>query len=89
MSSINIINYFTLIVNTAERTHTINQEINKHALPISITKSREVSISIQLFLLMLHRRFANAMQVSFCKSYRWKLENMKSKPNQGSGRISG
>ena len=38
------------------------KRINKHALVITITKSKEVRFSIQ-FLLMLHHRFANATQV--------------------------
>ena len=56
------------IVNTTGRTYVVfSWGINKHALPITVTKSREVWFSIR-FMLMLHRRFANAPQVSLCKS---------------------
>ena len=30
---------------------------------------------------MLHHRFANVIKVSLCKTNKWKLENMKNKPN--------
>ena len=40
-----------------------NKKSNKHVLPITITKSEEVQLSNK-FLLMLHRRFANATPIS-------------------------
>ena len=40
---------------------------NNHALPITMLKSREVQILMR-FLLTLHCRYANATQVSLCKS---------------------
>ena len=45
------------------RTYIFNQGINKHAFPIVITKSWAIQ-----FLLMLYHKFANATQVSFCRS---------------------
>ena len=53
------------IVNTIGRTYVFSWGVNKHGLPITITKS--VWSSIQ-FLRMLYRRFAKAMQVPMCKS---------------------
>ena len=51
-------------VNMIGRTCNIfDREINNHALPITITKSREVRSPIQ-FLLMPHHRCGNATQVS-------------------------
>ena len=50
------------IVNIVERTHEFGEGINKHALPLTITKSEEIQILIW-FLLMLHHRFANASQI--------------------------
>jgi hypothetical protein len=43
------------------------QGFNKRALPTTITKLGKVQFSIR-FMSMLHHRFANATQVSLCKS---------------------
>ena len=55
---------------------TLNSEFNKHALPITLTKSWEMWPSNR-FLIMIHHRFVNAIQVSSCKFDRnwrtWKM----------------
>ena len=55
------------IMNTIERTCVFNQGINKCALSITITKSREVQFPIQ-FLLKLYHRFTSATRVLIYKS---------------------
>ena len=56
-----------LIKKIIRRTYLTNFEINKHALLITITKSRDAIFSNR-FLQMFHCRFANATRVSSCKS---------------------
>jgi hypothetical protein len=53
------------IVNTFGRTYVLG--IYKHALLITITKLGKVQFSIRV-LVMLHQSFANATQVSLCRS---------------------
>ena len=53
------------IVNSIGRPYVFNVEINKHALPTTITKSKKVWFLIQ-FLHMFLRRLANATQHKFC-----------------------
>ena len=48
------------IKDTNGRTHVSNLDINRHALPITITKSRKMRFSIR-FLHTFHRRFDDAM----------------------------
>ena len=67
------------IINTIGRKNMFKLRMNKHALPMTITKSWEVWFSIWC-LLMLYRRIANATKVSLCKPSWYKLENMKTKP---------
>ena len=59
MSS-NINNYSKLKVYTIGRTYVSGSEINKLALPITISNSGEVR-----FLQMFHHRLANATRVFF------------------------
>ena len=47
------------IKNIIGRTYIFSSGINKHALPIMLTKFEKVQFSIR-FLLMLHRTFASA-----------------------------
>ena len=51
-------------------------EINKHTLPITITKAQEVQ-----FLLRLHHTLANATHVLLANTNWQMLKNMKDKPN--------
>ena len=64
---------------TIGRTYSSSQEINKHALSITITTSKQVQFSIRS-LHMLHRRLTVDLltQHEFCC---WKLEKMKNEPN--------
>ena len=57
------------IMNTIGRTNVSSQDINKHTLLITTTKSWEVGFSIRL-LHAFHRRFANATHVLLCKATR-------------------
>jgi hypothetical protein len=57
--------------------YVFNQEMNKHALLITITELEEGHFSIR-FLLMLHHRLVNATQVSLCTMNR---QNMENQPN--------
>lgn len=50
-----------------------NEDINIHALLITITKSQHVRITIR-FLFTLHHKFSSITQVPLCKSNRSKLE---------------
>ena len=63
-------------MNTTARTCVSSSDINKLALPITITKSGEVR-----FVQMFHCRFANATRVFLCRSNWWKLENMRKEPH--------
>ena len=75
-------NNFSTFINEPNWEYLCNQlRINKHALPIFITKAREVQFSI-LFLQMFRCRFANATQVLMCKYNNQKLENMEKAMNQ-------
>ena len=56
-----------LITNTIGKTYICSLKINKHALPIIITKSREVRFSI-LFWHMFQRKFVDATHVLLCES---------------------
>ena len=61
------------ITNIIGRTYVTSLKINKHALPITITKPEKLQFPIQ-FLQIFHRRFAHATQALLCKSNRltWK-----------------
>jgi hypothetical protein len=64
----NVVNYSTLNiehVSCLEDHLCIHQEINRHALHITITNSREVQLSIQP-LVMPHCTFANVTQLPLC-----------------------
>ena len=52
---------FSTIANTIRRTYIFSQGINNNALSTNISKQGEIRL-----LLMLHHKFANATQVSWC-----------------------
>ena len=76
-----ITNYFTFnSEHNQEDLYIFSYEINKLALPTTITKSIKILFSIR-FLHTFRCRFTNATQVLLCKSKRSKRENVNNEPN--------
>ena len=64
------------MLNAIKSNHVFSEEIDEDALPMTITKSREVRFSTHLWHNMIHRRFVNVTQILWSESNRKKLENM-------------
>ena len=68
-------------MNTTKKTYIPNWEIDKHALLITVTKSRKRSNYQHGFYICFHHRSTDAPQILLCESNRQKLENMRNEPN--------